>query len=211
MPEPIGPWHEHGYELQWRATTDPRILEVIERQADNSLWPDGDGLAPAYWFEYRGGWSASRAGSTFDDEDAADAIVTAWNTWGRSRSDIAERYLRIFHGIEFVELQGPSQGDLLVLIDGPAFREHIGYTGTEHGEAFLGGDIEMWQAYIDGDVWAIGHAVLEERTTDETPVDINEQDWDMRIESYGYYGTAWARESLADVEWPALDPMLPTV
>jgi len=187
-------WHEEDTAAfdgarQYRATDDPRLLAIIERSSD-SMTPDGDAYAPAYSADYRGGWSLDRIGSGFDDDEAAEAVVTAWSHWGVN-SDTAERFLRIFHGVTVHTLSGPSQGDLLVILDTPAHREHTGGSGTS--DEYTKGDRDAWRAYRDGDVWAIGYAVNPLRTTHDEPVDLD--DWTVEIESYGYYGEDWAREA----------------
>lgn len=189
-------WHEGDAsptympgERQYRATDDPRLLAIIERSSSDTA-PDGDGYAPAYRADYRGGWSLDRAGSGFDDEEAAEAVARAWDSWG-AYSETAGRFLRIFHGVTVHELSGPSQGDLLVILDTPAHRELTGGSGTS--DEYTKGDRDAWRAYLDGDVWAIGYAVNPLRTTHDEPVDLD--DWTVEIESYGYYGEDSAREA----------------
>lgn len=208
-------WHESADgDLQWRETDDPRILEVLERDSD-PLPPDGDAYAPAYWLEYRGEWFTSPAGSTFRDDELAAAFITALNAWGYRNLPVVERYLRIFHGAAFTTLAGPSQGDTLVIFDSPAHRELMGHFARRDlshwtADEFLRGDIDTWQAYIDGDVWGIGYAVLEERVTTETPVDLDGQDWDVSIEGWGFAGIEWAREGVtSEIAFPDLPTLLP--
>jgi hypothetical protein len=210
-------WHPTSdWYRQWRETDDPRVIEVIEHDTD-PLPPDGDAFAPAYWLEYRGSWYTNEAGSTFRDDELAEAFVTALNAWGWRNLPLVERYLRIFHGARLFTLNGPSQGDTLVIFDSPAHREHIG-NEAEHDlttwslEEWLRGDIDTWQAHIDGDVWGVGYAVLEERVTTETPIngdDLEAQGWDVEIQSWGYAGEAWARDAAGDFELPDLPTLLP--
>lgn len=210
-------WNETpDWNRQWRETDDPRLIEVIERDG-NAQPPDGDVYAPAYWVEYRGEWSSSRAGFTFDDDEVVYALLTAWNRWGFRNQGIAERYLRIFYGSAFVTLNGPSQGDTLVILDTPAHREHISADAerelTMPTDEWLSGDVSTWRAHIEGDVWGAGYATLEGRVTTETPIDgdnLEDQGWVIEVETWGYAGTEWAREAAAnEVQPPALDPLLP--
>jgi hypothetical protein len=198
-------WHTSAdWEHQWRETDDPRIIQVIERDRhfDTQVW--GDVYAPAAWVEYRGAWSTNTAGEVFDDPDAWEAVELALRCFGY-RSETMKRYLRIFHGIEYAELAGPSQGDTLWILDTPKWREEIGITGTS--EEALAPNVETWQAYIEGDVWGIGHAVLEGRVDTETPVNLD--DFDIQIEGWGYFTETWARQACdTEITAPLLHPLL---
>lgn len=182
----------------YRETDDPRLLAIVERTSSDYA-PDGDVYAPAYWVEYRGAWNLTRAGSGFDDDDAREAVERAWGQWGRSH-ETAARFLRAFHGITVHEVHGPSQGDLLVILDTPAHRAETGDdTATPApSDEWVAGDVATWRAYVDGDVYAIGHAVNPLRTSHDEPVDLD--DWTVEIESYGYYGDDWAHEAAAALD-----------
>jgi hypothetical protein len=213
-------WHSTSdYRTQWRETDDPRLLEIITLDEDPNT-PDGDVFAPAYWVDTYGySWQATRAGSTFEDETVADALMLAWNTWGK-HSDTADRYLRIFHGSSAILLDSHvvQGGSELLLLDTPAHREHVGRDAGKplaHWSTpeFLRGDVDTWQAYLDQEVYAIGYATMTERTTTETPIDPDLTGWSVEPEVWGYYGEEWAREAISSGELaePDLQPMLPAV
>lgn len=73
----------------------------------------------------------------------------------------------------------------------------------------LTGDIAEWQGALDGDVFGIGWATLEERRLeDDEEIDLDE--WDVEIQSWSYIGEDYAKESAArfDAGTPDLPLML---
>jgi hypothetical protein len=73
----------------------------------------------------------------------------------------------------------------------------------------LTGDIAEWQGALDGDVFGIGWATLEERRLeDDEEIDLT--DWNVEIEVWGFIGEDYAQESAArfDAGTPDLPPML---
>lgn len=203
-------WHEtDNGRREFRATDDPRLLAVIERD-EGAQGPDGDVYAPAYWAEYRGGWDLNRAGGGFDDDDARAAVETAWNTWGHGH-DLAARFLKAFHGITVYEQRGPSQGDLLVVLDTPAYRETVGTPDDMTPDDLTRPTRDTWGAFIDGDVYGVGYAVNPLRIDPAAPVDLDDGEWDVNLEVWGFYGTEYARESALEMDegpdLPALDAL----
>lgn len=197
------------YSREYAETLDPRVCLVIERQNEWDALPDGDAFAPSYWVEYRGGYAVQKAGSTFDDDGAADALALAWNTWGRD-SDTARRYLSIFHGVTYETMQMNQGGDTLALLDTPAHRAACGAPASVLSSDFLEGDRDTWAAIRDGEVYGIGYAVNPARVTTETPVDLDADGWTVELECFGFYGESWAKEAAAegDYGYPTLPPML---
>lgn len=206
-------WHDaNGYSLAYAETADPRILAVIQLDQEPSA-PDGDGLAPAYWLDYRAGWNVERAGGVYHDEQsdrAAAAYTEALEHFygRRDREAIAARYLRIFHGITALEMLSDGSGTRLMIFDTPSYREHTGMPLTLADP--LQGEREEWRAYLDGDVYGIGYAVNPERVTAETPVGDVWGDFDVQIECWGFYGRDYAEESAARFDYgqPELAPLM---
>lgn len=204
-------WND-DYTLAYAGTDDPRVVAVVQLDSDPSA-PYGDALCPAYWLRARHyTWTADAAGDTFPDNDAADAYAAAKS---RLDDDVAARYMRIFHDTRVLEIdkRGNGGSDLLVLLDTPAYRAHVGRDNSIHltwtDADLFAGEYDEWVAYLDGEVYGVGYAVLPGRVTDETPID-NLDDWDVTIECWGFYGTEYAQEAALGFEHgaPALDTLL---
>ncbi len=199
------------YSRAYLPTSDPRVLAVIERDTD-AIAPDGDAYAPAAFFEYRSGWThyAPFNGATYQDDDALDALARAMNEYGVNDERV-ERYMRIFHGVEFQVVSSTvHRGYDVYILDTPAHREAMGTPDTYPTADYLAGDIETWQAYLDGDVYGIGYAVNEARVLDDgEPIDLDE--WDVTIECWGFYGDDYAMSEAVDFPYggPELDPLIP--
>jgi hypothetical protein len=194
-------------------TDDPRLLLIIERD-DEPEGPDGDCYAPAYFIESRYGYvSSGMAGSTFNGDDELAAYLDARNHW--NDAETAERYMRIFHGVAVYEhdTRGNGGGYHWVTLDTPAWRDHVGIEpDAVLTDDNLNGDHIAW---LDGDVFSIGYAVMPERTTTETPIDpttdLEDQGWEIDIEVSGFYGEEYAKEAAADHSYgigPNLPPFL---
>lgn len=200
-------WHEaNGYTLAYAETADPRVLAVIQLDQEPSA-PYGDALAPAYCLEHRYDWTTERAGDVYHDgqsDRAAAAYAEALEHFygRRDREAIAARYLHIFHGITALHLLQDGSGAGVLIFDTPNYREHVGGIA---GDDPLKGEREEWRAYLDGDVYGIGYAVNEARTTAETPVGDVWDDFDVQIECWGFYGRDYAEESAAAFEMGAPD------
>ncbi|MDF2990290.1 MAG: hypothetical protein K0S37_804 [Microbacterium sp.] len=213
------------YRTQWTPTADPRIVAVIETQDDPSA-PYGDALCPAYSLEYAYAYSVAQVGDTFADAASADianayARARTHAAHGDARRDahaFAARYLRVFHDSRVLELdtRGNGGGDRVILLDTPTYRAHVGRDTHPTGATIhrtwtdaelFAGEAAEWRAYMSGDVFGVGYAVLSERVTEETPVPDDLSGWDVTIECWGFYGETHARESAAEMEHGA--PVLP--
>ena len=204
-------WND-DYSVAYLPTSDPRVLAVIERDTDASA-PDGDAYAPAAFFDYRGyGWThyLPFKGSTYQDDDALDTLARAMNEYGQHDERVA-RYMRIFHDVGIEEVHSfQHRGDTVYILDTPAHREAMGTPADCPTDDYLRGDVEAWQAYLDGDVYGIGYAVNESRVLDDgEPIDLDE--WDVTIECWGFYGDDCAMSEAAGFPYggPELDPLIP--
>lgn len=208
----IDPWNwNDDYSRAFAATDDPRLLAVIERLNDPEP-PDGDAFAPAAFVAYRHGWDFDPVKTTFTDPEAFRACELARNFYGSGDPRI-ERYLRAFHGIREIRTISSSTyqgGDVLVILDTPAFRKHVG-TPDDYEGSIIDGDVEAWQAYLDGDVYGVGYAVNESRVIDDgEPVALDDGSWDVDIQSWGFYGEKYAKETALRFDYgrPDLPQML---
>jgi len=219
-------WHDApDWSAEYCATTDPRVFAVIMRDTYPTA-PYGDACAPAYYVTYRNGWHVERAGDTYHDaesDEIAERIASAYEPldW-----EGAARYARIFHNSVFVTLD-TSDGYLLI-IDTPSFREHInrpldvrpwagydaryplGGVGFDAAE-WLSVDMSDWHAYLSGEVYGVGYAVMPGRVIDDGVM----PDWDTLANSvemtcWGFYGADHASDAAAsgDYDAPALPLML---
>lgn len=192
-------WHEAEEPGTYYAETDdPRVLAIIQHDMEPQA-PYGDALAPAYWLDHQGGWSAERAGSVFHD-DASDAAAAAYAAligyylqWRDDREEVAARHLRIFHGITALEMLSDGSGRRLMIFDTPSYRERVGMPDDLPDP--LAGEREEWRAYLDGDAFGIGYAVNLDRTTTETPVSEAWSGFDVEMQCWGFYGREHAKES----------------
>lgn len=183
---------DDNYSRYYLETDDPRLLLIVEREESGDNAPDGDSLAPAYWLNHRNypGATVTQAGSTFEDDYAMAAYQDALGRF--SDEDTAERFMRIFHDTTIERLN--QRGDTLVLLNTPAFRQHVGIDNPDGTRAQAGGtadrpgdsgpiddsialsldgERETWRAYLDGEVYGVGYAIRPERTTNEsTPLQL---------------------------------------
>src|SRR5699024_5090087 len=117
--------------------------------------------------------------STYSDDDAAEALARAAAEWG-IHDDTTARYMSIFHDVHYETEQN------IIILDTPGCRRHVGTPDNYPHEDFLRGDIETWHAYQNGDVYGIGYALNETRTTAETPVtscdDLEGEGWSVEVE-----------------------------
>jgi hypothetical protein len=213
-----GDWHEadNNYRRQYALTNDPRVVAVIEREQDMDRNPiDGDAFAPAAWITYRNGYVWEKAGETFQDDDAMNAYVGALDHFGRGTTDrfgvnVAERFMAAFHGTTVREVE-VYRGDVVVILNTPAWRENIGLDDTGLDRArILDGEVDVWRAVRDGEVYGVGYAVLEGRVMDDgAPIDLD--GWDVEIGCWGFLGEKYARDSAASFDGgtPELPAMLP--
>lgn len=155
--------------------------------------PDGNAYAPAYWLDDLARGIVNQAGCTYSDDDMAETLARAAQEWG-IHDETTARYMRIFHGVHYKTEQN------VIILDAPEYRQRVGVADNYPHDDFLRSDIETWRAYQDGDVFGIGYAVNEARTTTETPVpscdDLESDGWEVEIECWGYYGEDWVKQEV---------------
>ena len=209
-------WND-DYSRAYLPTSDPRVLAVIERDTD-AIAPDGDAYAPALIVYGWGNEHLRRATETSVREPVdAGILADAMFHFGDHVSELGsgdtltERYLRIFHDTHVATVSSTiDRYSNVVILDTPAHREAMGTPATFPTEDYLRGDVEAWQAYLDGDVYGIGYAVNEARVLDDgEPIDLDE--WDVTIECWGLYGDDCAMSEAVDFPYggPRLDPLIP--
>ena len=178
------------YSMAWSATGDPRIVAVIQRD-DNAPAPDFG--APALLAHGYG----SRAQFTDAGESDNGARLGWINAYRRAGEDFATRFVRVFYGATIHHLSSSiDQYALAIVFDSPEWRADYGIEpGAELSRADITGDMQAW---LNGDVYAIGYAVIESRVTDELPFDIDAAE--VTIESYGYFGDDYAMRAALDFE-----------
>lgn len=223
----------NDYNEAYAPTNDPRIVAVIKRdeyEATFSSCLDGDAILPTYLID---GDRADHVGGYDDDESLANSIVEAYQRFlyaagyryngltgdmmTKARAMTA-RWAWIFHGTTFN--RGTYQGAYDVLImNTPDFREHVGageYAAvrTQTMEEIRAAAQEWCNSMTsevadiaDGNVYGIGYATYPERVTDEEPIDLDDGNWNIEIEVWGFVGDDYAKESAAAFE--AGDPQLP--
>lgn len=216
---------DSDYKRGFARTSDPRVLAVIEREDEyGGGHIDGDGYAPAFYWDRRNGGIGSTAGSTFMDSESehiAERIVAARDhfQWRRLPWATVERYARVFHGTTMAQVSSSIDRDAQVFIlNTPTWREHVGWT-DEHAatqpedirltDKMIEGDVKEWQGALDGDVFGIGWATREERRLeDDEEIDLT--DWWVEIQCGGFIGEDYAQESAArfDAGTPDLPEML---
>ncbi len=231
MSAPEWSWSD-DYSTAYRETTDPRVLEIIVRDDSGDSQPDGDALAPAYWTEFRGEWrDGGRAGSTFDDDAFAAYLAARNRVPFHSRKslhvgspklnshDFATRFMRIFHDTAIVALD-TRDGSQVILLNTPTYRTHVGIELADGTRALNGagepiadevalsleGECSEFRAWLDGDVFGVGHAINMARVMPGSEIVL--EDFEQEIECWGFFGEEYAKGSLQDFDMPALDALL---
>ena len=178
------------YSMAWSATGDPRIVAVIQRD-DNAPAPDCG--APAL-LAHGYGSRAHFEESGMSDNGARIGWIEAYERWGKS---FADRFVSVFYGATIHHLSSSiDQYAWAIVFDSPEWRADYGIEpGAELSRADITGDMQAW---LNGDVYAIGYAVIESRVTDELPFDIDAAE--VTIESYGYFGDDYAMRAALDFE-----------
>ena len=205
-----GPWEwDDNYATAYAETNDPRVLAVIQRETYFET-PDGDAYAPTLT---RHGWRSfdrwATCNSVYVDDDATDAFIRASSHYGNTDHEMIDRYMRAFHATNVYRLSSSiDQYTNVVILDSPAWRDHVGLTAEylatqDWDRAPMAGEVETWQAYLDGDVYSIGYAVNEERASSDD--DINLWEFDIEIVCGGFYSERYAKESAAAFEYGAPD------
>lgn len=212
-----GPWEwDSEYRCKFAPTSDPRVVAVIERDSEPSA-PDGDVYAPAYRATPTYAWSPTRPtlAAGYDAPDALDILAAFQRADGRLGEnrgwtpETVDRYLRIFHGaaVRVIPTRRYRNDEPIVVLDTPAWREHVGIEGGPD-KSHLDGDISELTNWLDGDVFGIGYGVYVERVID-TGGSLDIEDYEITIECWGFYGEDYAIESAAAFEYGA--PDLPTM
>ncbi len=225
-------WHyEDNFARAWAETEDPRVIVVIERDTE-AYAPHGDGMAPAYFIDYRDEWFAGVAGQTFQDEASeriARRYVEAFERFryaagycrdGLSSGMIAKseamltRWLRIFHNTTAQDFTaGCQNADHILILNTPSYRAHVGMTDVDNAPEAIDGERAEWVAFCDGEVYGIGYAVNPERVLTEArggePAAWDDFKAAVNIESWGFYGESHAKESALSFE--AGSPVLPAL
>jgi hypothetical protein len=185
-----GPWiYSNDGITRYSETEDPRVVLVVKLD-DEMRAPDYESAAPGYWLDgtpygnmtldYAGGYRA---------DDEAEAYVSARY---RLNQETTDRYMRVFHDTAVAYYDGPTRGERLVVLDTPAWRAEMGFEGEEPGYNY--GD---WSEFAAGEVYGSGYAVYPERVTDETPIDLEDGNWNVEL-TWGFYGEEWAMEASGD-------------
>lgn len=208
-------WTEnHDGTTIYAETFDPRVLAIIQADPYPDV-PEGDGYAPAYYLEYQYGWGASRAGAAYRDAEtdaAADGYASILNHFHDHHDAwrIAERYLRIFHGVETALIEHHT-GIRILLLDAPTYLAHIGCASCP-SPSNLYGDELTWKAYLDNEVYSVGYAVNPgrlSRTIPATDPTEPENGWNIEITCSTFYGLPQAQYEAAWLDHGV--PILPTL
>lgn len=194
-----------GYEVAFLETDDPRVVAVLHVDHDGQA-PDYDAQAPTVLLHGYG----SRAESSVigGKSDVPDAWLRAFRH--SYDAEFADRYVSMFYGAKAHHVSSCiDQYAWGVVFDAPDWRADMGIAPeTELSWTNVAHDVS---AYLDGEVYGIGYAVLESRVTDEIPV---LELWDefyanLEIQCWGYFGDDYAAQAAADFE--AGRPNLPTL
>lgn len=211
-------WEEHtvgSTDYQFAQTSDPRVLAVIERDDDAQISElyDGDAINPVIYVDHVHrldfSWVAGYDGGE------AELMQKAYDQWGWGDAT-ARRWLWIFHGIAAENAHGgyDRSGNWIVATSN-AYREHIGnephatYEEAREDCEAIAKDVED---ALDGYVYGVGWATNPARLLhDDTDIDLDDGNWDINIESWGYVGEDYARQCAAAFECggPSLPEMLP--
>lgn len=200
-------WTGADYGVEYAPTNDPRIVAIIKRDKHSELSElyDGDAINPILHVEqWYGSLSISHVGGYEGDEAAV--MSRAFEQFDRKT---ARRYLWIFHGIA---AEDTREG--YIVVTSREFREHVGITEEpatydEAREDCRAIADDLTNA-LDGYVYAIGYAINPGRVLDDEPIDLDDGDWDIRPEVWGFVGTEYAKLEAASFgyEKPDLPELL---
>lgn len=155
-----------GYVFGYRPTTKPNVYVTITRDWD-ALPPDGDGYCPVIYIPYECGEPNGLFG--WNMGELASVIGTAFSRL--SNEEQVKRYLRIFHGVRDIRVVydvNDSYGEFWVLDCGEA-RKEWGVAPDADTDSLIAGTVTDLEAYLWGDVWAIGYSVM--------PTDMDPEQW----------------------------------
>lgn len=226
------------YQQEFAPTNDPRVVVVIQKDDEASFQRclDGDAILPTYLIDRD---RADHAGGYDDDESMANQIVEAYQRFlyaagyrynglsGHMMSkarDMTARWAWIFHGTTFNRgTYGYQSAYDVLIMNTPAFREHVseGEYAAVRTQTMdeIRAQAQEWcdsmtsevADIADGNVYGIGYATFPGRVTDEEPIDIEDGNWDIDMQVWGFIGDDYAKESAAAFEGgaPELPAMLP--
>lgn len=192
-----------AYTIAWHETDDPRIVAVIQRD-DYAESPDYDAQAPTF-LGYGYGSRADTSVIGYGDVEAIAACQRAMYAYDATTGrGIAYRYLRAFHGITAHYVSSSiDQYSWAIVLDSPEWRAAMGIApDAELSTEDIAGAV---RAYLDGEVYGIGYAVIPGRVTDETEFDFDSSD--VTMECWGFYGEDYARS--AALAFESGKPVLP--
>lgn len=205
-------WQEAG-EYMFATTSDPRVVAVIQRDDDVTSMKDlfdGDTINPVIYVDHCGSLSFTHAAG-FDGGEA-DLMQRAYEQWGWNGT--ARRYLWIFHGIAADNAWGgyDRNGNYIVATS-RTYRENVGLDEpTTYAEAVATVESmrEEVSKALDGDVYGVGFAINEARVLkDDEPIDLEDGDWEISLESWGYIGERYAQEEAGS--FASCSPDLPAL
>lgn len=220
-------WQGSGYGTAFATTDDPRVVAVIERDDDATIERclDGDAIPSVYSIEYLGEYRAYHQGG-FQDDDFAQRLTEARSRFqyaagyrydGLSYDMIAkartmmQRWARIFHRSAFTIFH--HRGDEWLAFTSDTFCEHVGCEEFDpaHEEKAVEAIVTEVESILDGDVYGIGFATNEGRVLgDDEDIDLDDANWVTAIDSWGYVGEDYAKQTAALFEMgePDMEPML---
>lgn len=180
------------HETHYAQTSDPRVLAIIEREADypREFFMDGDCICPTYYLDYRGD-------ITYQGGDRDDDVADAWNRARRELSyEATKRYMWIFHGTRFfggIIEPGDRDGEWIVF-NTPQLRKNAGLPDERALEdaRSWGREVGKW---LDGDVWSVGYAINEGRRLHDVEIDFDE--FTVEIGCGGFIGEDYAKSEAA--------------
>lgn len=187
-------WND-DYTMAWAPTSDPRVAAVIQRDEFAQLADWGAPTLLVYGY-------GSRAQFT-DVVESDNGARLGWiNAYRHAGEDFANRFVSVFYGATIHHLSSSiDRYAWAIVFDSPEWRaDHEIELDTELSRDDIAGDVA---AYLNGDVYAIGYAVIESRVTDELPFDIDAAE--VTIESYGYFGDDYAMRAALDLEYGSPD------
>lgn len=208
-------WNDEGT-LGYAETDDPRILAIVQLEEYYDR-PDGDVYAPAYDWDRDRGRLAGPAGNTYRDDEsdnAAERIIEARDRYHAAHMpwETVERYARIFHGAILRQVTSHVSRDYqIIILSTPSWRQTVGIPdASAYDPRTLDGDVNDWQAILDGDVYAVGYAVNPSRVMPGSDVDLSDGSWEVALEYGGVLGRKYAQESAARFDYgePDLPAML---
>lgn len=152
------------------------------------------------------------------DRDAQVVIFNtpSWREHVGITADLLDRF-------KVTSITGPGQGVITETVQAGTELEaqaiHLAQHPLEEGrrvtrverETALTGEVETWQGYLNGDVFGIGWAVNEGRVLDDGhEIDLEDTNWDIEIQCWGFIGETYAQQSAAAFEHgePELEELL---